>query len=85
MDRLKQPDTARILIFTSPKAGSGVGREQVPRLETLLCELGLRCRLFTKLISFGGWWLKEIQEVVRRSWLLRGVTEPFLWPVLPCF
>ncbi len=45
MDRLKQPDTARILIFTSPKAGSGVGREQVPRLETLLCELGVEVQI----------------------------------------
>ena len=45
MDRLKQPDTARILVFTSPKAGSGVGREQVPRLETLLCELGVEVQM----------------------------------------
>lgn len=41
MDRLKQPKSVRVFIFTSPKAGSGVSREQVPRLETLLSELGV--------------------------------------------
>lgn len=41
MDRLHQPATARVLIFTSPKAGSGIGRDQVPRLESLLGELGV--------------------------------------------
>ena len=41
MDRLKQPESARVLIFTSPKAGSGIGRDQIPRLEMLLRELGV--------------------------------------------
>ncbi len=45
MDRLKQPNLARILIFTSPKAGSGVGRDQVPRLERLLGELGVEVKI----------------------------------------
>ncbi|MCH1438353.1 MAG: diacylglycerol kinase family lipid kinase [Rubripirellula sp.] len=45
MDRLTQQGSTRILIFTSPKAGSGTGREQVPRLETLLCELGVEVRV----------------------------------------
>ena len=45
MDRLKKPGSARILIFTSPKAGSGVGREQIPRLESLLCELGVEVKV----------------------------------------
>jgi diacylglycerol kinase family enzyme len=45
MDRLQQPESARVLIFTSPKAGSGVGREQVPRLEKLLCELGVEVKI----------------------------------------
>ena len=45
MDRLSQPESAQVLIFTSPKAGSGIGREQVPRLETLLRELGVQVQI----------------------------------------
>ena len=45
MDRLKKPSSAQILIFTSPKAGSGFGREQIPRLESLLCELGVEVKV----------------------------------------
>lgn len=45
MDRLNQPDSVRVFIFTSPKAGSGIGREQVPRLEKLLGELGVNVQI----------------------------------------
>jgi diacylglycerol kinase (ATP) len=45
MDRLSQPESAQVLIFASPKAGSGVGREQVPRLETLLADLGVQVQV----------------------------------------
>lgn len=45
MDRLSQPESAQVLIFTSPKAGSGIGREQVPRLETLLRDLGVHVQV----------------------------------------
>ncbi|MAI73762.1 MAG: protein BmrU [Rhodopirellula sp.] len=45
MDRLRQPDATRVFIFTSPKAGSGIGREQIPRLETLLRELGVEVQV----------------------------------------
>ena len=41
MDRLSRPEAVRVLIFTSPKAGSGGGRDQIPRLERLLADLGV--------------------------------------------
>ena len=41
MDRLCRPEAVRVLIFTSPKAGSGGGRDQIPRLERLLADLGV--------------------------------------------
>ncbi|MCC9601780.1 protein BmrU [Stieleria sp. JC731] len=33
----------QIIVFTSPKAGSGANREQVPRLEEMLSQRGLKC------------------------------------------
>ncbi|MDE0866126.1 MAG: diacylglycerol kinase family protein [Rubripirellula sp.] len=41
MDRNDPSKSYRVLIFTSPKAGSGASREQIPRLESLLEELGI--------------------------------------------
>ncbi len=40
MDRFESSESCRVLIFTSPKAGSGASREQIPRLERLLGDLG---------------------------------------------
>ncbi len=39
-DRLDKATAVRIIIFTSPKAGSGAGRDQIPKLQTLLEEAG---------------------------------------------
>ena len=43
IDRFNNARPLRVLVFTSPKAGSGAGREQVPRLQRLLEGLGVEC------------------------------------------
>ena len=39
IDRFHSGKPCRVLVLTSPKAGSGAGREQVPRLARLLDDL----------------------------------------------
>lgn len=40
IDRLANDEPAEVLVFTSPKAGSGAGREQIPRLIETIERLG---------------------------------------------
>ncbi len=42
IDRFQTGEPAQVLIFTSPKAGSGVGRDQIPRLVQLVDQAGAR-------------------------------------------
>ncbi|WP_146461324.1 diacylglycerol/lipid kinase family protein [Rubripirellula tenax] len=41
MDRLDRSNQASVIVFTSPKAGSGAGREELPRLTAELARIGV--------------------------------------------
>jgi YegS/Rv2252/BmrU family lipid kinase len=48
-DRFDAANRVRVLVLTSPKAGSGAGREEVPRLADLLGQAGIDCRVIASI------------------------------------
>ncbi|MEM8671025.1 MAG: diacylglycerol kinase family protein [Planctomycetota bacterium] len=45
IDRFSIPERCRVLVFTSPNAGSGKGRDQIPRFVELLQQSGVDARV----------------------------------------
>ncbi len=45
IDRFKNQRPVCVVVLSSPKAGSGANRDQVPRLVELLVEQGIECRM----------------------------------------
>jgi diacylglycerol kinase (ATP) len=43
IDRFRNSKPCKVIVFCSPKAGSGASREQIPRLQTLLENFGVDC------------------------------------------
>ena len=48
-DRFDAANRVRVLVLTSPKAGSGAGRAEVPRLASLLEQAGIDCRVMSSI------------------------------------
>jgi YegS/Rv2252/BmrU family lipid kinase len=51
-DRFDAANRLRVLVLTSPKAGSGAGREQIPRLTNLLERARIDCRVISSIDDF---------------------------------
>jgi diacylglycerol kinase (ATP) len=45
IDRFETPEDLRVLVLTSPKAGSGQGRGEIPKLAQRLGELNIHCQV----------------------------------------
>lgn len=59
IDRFDNATPCQVLIFASPKAGSGASRDQIPKLERLLAESGVACRVVSS--------TSELQQNLQRS------------------
>ncbi|MCH1495259.1 MAG: hypothetical protein L7U72_08525 [Rubripirellula sp.] len=49
VDRFDDCQALRVLILTSPKAGSGAGRDEIPKVERRLGELGVSCAVIVSI------------------------------------
>lgn len=49
VDRFDDRQTLRVLVLTSPKAGSGAGREEIPKVQQRLGELGIFCAVIVSI------------------------------------
>jgi diacylglycerol kinase family enzyme len=59
VDRFDDCQSLRVLILTSPKAGSGAGRDEIPKVERRLGELGISCAVIVS--------IDEMRELLNKT------------------